>query len=503
MLRFVLILLLCALSAKLRAGTEIARVELPGGSLLELDLNRAIALALEKNFRIESAGYLPDIARQRQRAASGVFDPELRADYNRSEDTNRALANPLDPARPLSLVTQREGGNIGVGGLLPWGTSYDFGLGYDTVRRTDRGLDNTFTASPEIGVVQPLLRGFGFDANLAQIRIARTNRIISQWQQRQAVIDVVTSVIFFYHELRFAVENLEVARRSKALAQRLFEDNLRRAEIGVMSPLDITTARAEVAQREDAVLLAERNVLDNANFLKQQITDDIEKVLDLQISVAPPVISLNYPVDIKEGIDTALRLRPDYQNALLDLRRRGISLAFTRDQALPRLDLTGSLRLLGTGGNLSNSLDRAGARDQTAWSAGIVGRFPFPNRTGLGNLQAEKLERTQALIDLKALEQDIVISVDNAGGRIRTARQRVLATREARRLAFESVDGGSERLKAGTGTTFELLQLQEDLAQAEVAEIRAAADFYRAIAEYERQTGTTLLSHGIVIDDDN
>ncbi len=501
LLLFLIALLLC-LPVSLRAGDDAPRIEKPDGSLLDLDLDRAIALALAKNFQIEAASYLPDIARQRQRAASGDFDPGIEANYNRSEDTNRAITSTIDRARPLSLVTQRDGGSIGLGGLLPWGTSYNLGLGYDTIRRTDGGLGNTFTAGPEVSINQPLLRGFGFDANLAGIRLARTSRVISQWQLRQTVIDVVTNVIFFYHELRFTLENLAVARRSMALAQQLLEDNNRRAEIGVMSPLDITTARAQVAQRRDAVLRAERDMLDNANFLKHQITDDIERVLDLRISVSEPALSLNYEVEVPPSIATAFDLRPDYQNALLDLRRRGISLAFTRDQALPRLDLTGSLQLLGVGGNLSSSVDRAAARDQTSWSAGIVARLPFPNRTGLGNLRAEKLERTQALINLKALEQDIVISVDNAAGRIKTTRQRVLASREARRLAYESVDAGNERLKAGTGTTYELLQLQEDLAMAEVSEIRSEADFYRAIAEYERQTGQTLQRHGIVIDPD-
>lgn len=499
-LSFLLALILCGLSLTGRAGDDAVQIAKPEGALLDLDIDRAIALALAKNFQIEAANYLPDIARQRQRAASGDFDPGIEANYNRAEDANRALANQIDATRPLSLVTQRTGGNIGLGGLLPFGTTYNLGLGYDTIRRTDQGFGSTFTAGPEASVTQPLLRGFGFDANLAGVRIARTNRVISQWQLRQTVIDVVTSVIFFYHELRFAVENLAVARRSMALAQQLLEDNSRRAEIGVMSPLDITTARAQVAQRQDAVLLAERNMLDNANFLKQQITNDIEQVLDLQISLSEPDISLNYEVEVPQGIETAFQLRPDYQNALLDLRRRGISLAFTRNQALPRLDLTGSLRLLGAGGNLSSSVGNAAGRDQTSWTAGIVARIPFPNRTGLGNLQAERLENAQALINLKALEQDIVISVDNAAGRIRTARQRVLAAREARRLAYESVDAGNERLKAGTGTTFELLQLQEDLAMAEVSEIRAEADFYRSVAEYERQTGQTLRTRRIEID---
>ena len=75
-----------------------------------------------------------------------------------------------------------------------------------------------------------------------------------------------------------------------------------------------------------------------------------------------------------------------------------------------------------------------------------------------------------------------------------------VANREARRLARESLSAGEARLVAGTGTTFEVLQLQKQLADAETAELRAIADYNKAVAQYRLQTGTTLQVHGVKVE---
>jgi outer membrane protein len=296
------------------------------------------------------------------------------------------------------------------------------------------------------------------------------------------------------------MENVEVARRSRDLAGQLLRDNMRRAEIGVMSPLDITTARAEVAAREEAVIVAEREVRDNENFLKQLVTNDIESLLGIRVSIQPAPVPLAFVPKVEEGLERAFELRPDYRQALLDLERRKINIAFARNQALPQVDLTGSLRLLGVSDDVAHSFDRAFRRDRSDWAAGAVISIPIPNRQRIGDLTAILLERAQAVVNLKLLEQDIVVQVDNAAGQIVTTKQRIASTREASRLAAESLEAGEERLRAGTGTTFEVLELQKNLAEAEVAELRARADYHRAVADYESRTGTTIERWNIVIE---
>jgi outer membrane protein TolC len=84
---------------------------------------------------------------------------------------------------------------------------------------------------------------------------------------------------------------------------------------------------------------------------------------------------------------------------------------------------------------------------------------------------------------------------------VTTARQRIESTILAHRLALESSQAGEEKLRIGTVRTFEALELQKKLAEAEFAEVTARADYNRAVAQFNRQTGTTLRVHRVVIDE--
>lgn len=460
------------------------------GSLLELSLNDALQRALARNFSIEVSRFEPRIARERVTSAEGRFDPRFDARWESSESARRDLF--LGGTHlPATSVSQGGAFSSGLSGLTPWGLSYDVGFGIESRSGTFNTFDEDFTGSAGVALRQPLLQGAGTASNLAQVRIARNNALVSEWQLRQRVTDTITQTVFIYNELHLAHEALNLAKRSQALAQQLLDDNIQRTKIGVMSPLNITTARAEVAAREEGVIVAQRLVKDNENFLKQLITNDLAGILQIRLAIAPPP-SPAFRADVPGGIRAALATRPDYRQAILELERRQILLSFEKNQALPRLDLTASLRMLGFDNDAGTSASRIASRDQSEWTAGAIFSVPIPNREGRGAVNAAKLSAAQSLVSLQRLEQQIIVDVDNASGQVASARERIVSTAEASKLARESLDAGEERLRAGTSTTFEVLELQKRLVEAEFAQLRARADYNKAVNEYYRQTGTTL-----------
>ena len=126
-------------------------------------------------------------------------------------------------------------------------------------------------------------------------------------------------------------------------------------------------------------------------------------------------------------------------------------------------------------------------------SHGNVLRFRLPF--------SAQLSAAQSVISLQRLEQQIVVDVDNSVGTVITSRERIESTREARRLAVESLAAGEKRLELGTGTTFEVLELQKRLAQAQFAELQALADFNNSVSKFERNTGTSLRVYNVVIEE--
>jgi outer membrane protein len=479
---------------------------------LDLTLQKAVQMALARNFRIKVEEFSPKIAKARQKSASGAFDPVVEASYtyDQRQTELRTLNTDLDeptvvPGNPTPDLFARQNGHeidTSITGLLPWGMTYDIGPSLTIDNSNQREPNFTrYDSFFGVSLVQPLLKNFGTDVNLADIRLARADRAISQWQLRQQVIDVVTETISTYAELYFSLENLAVERRSRDLAAQLVADNTKRVEIGVMAPLDITQARADLAAREERVLVAERAVADNENFLKQLVTDEIANLLETRLHIVEPTLP-ETRINRKTDYARAFELRPDYRQALLDIQKRQITVIFTRNQALPRLDLVGSLGINGIDTNLASSFTRVtgNANNNLAWNAGAIFSVPIPNRTGMGNLEVSKYEALRALVDLKRLEQAILVEADNAAGQIDTTRKRIEAARVAREFAAETLEAAQGRLASGTSTTFEVLQFQRDLATAEASEFRARADHIIAVARYARLTGSTLERNRIILE---
>lgn len=499
MFRKTLLIFIAAHAVVARADENQSR-----GQRLDLTLGKAVRMALQKNFSITAQKFDPKISRQREMASEGRFDPAFSLSYSTGDsviaDTiiRGATTNAGAQFGARSIV-QSDVWSTGVSGVTVWGLGYDAGFNTSALGGTSNNLATNWTSEMSFSLRQPLLRGAGPEVNLADVRIARNNVTISEWTVRQQVMTVITQVINVYNDLQFAHENLDVARRSQGLAKQLLRDNIKRVEIGVKTPLDVTTAQAEVAAREAALITATRAVKDQENFLKQLITADMMLLIRTSVSIAPPPSSALTP-NVVAGIRNALESRPDYQQAKLDIANRNIVVRVTKNAELPRLDLQASLSLLGLADDFGTSAQRIADRDRSSWSLGAIFSIPLGNRESRGGHGAAKLSAAQALVRLQQLEQQIIVLVDNAAGLVFTTQQLTVANREARRLAKESLAAGEARLVAGTGTTFEVLQLQKQLADAETAELRAIADYNKAVAKYRLETGTTLRVHGVKIE---
>ncbi len=475
---------------------------------LDLTYRKAIELALGKNFQIKVEEFNPKIAKAEVLRESGTFDPNVEVAYTYEESRRdlRSLDPTFDSADPQNQGQDRFAresgavGEAGVAGLTPWGMTYDAGASVRRDTDTRSAVDQRYETFVGGTLVQPLLRNFGTDVNLAQIRIARADQAISAWALRQRIIDVVTETAFVYNDLFFSIQNLDVEVRSRELAAQTLRDNQKRAEIGVMSPLDVVQAQSDVAAREERVLVAERAVLDNENFLKQLVTDEIATVIKTRVRIAPPPFDLDVKIDEDADLKRAFELRPDYRQALLDIQKRNINVVFTRNQALPRLDLVGSLGLNGIETSIGESVSQLKVPSNVRASIGGVFAMPVPNREGRGAVEISKLEVARELVALKQLEQSIFVDADNAAGQIDTTRKRIDASRVARVFAQRTLEAAQARLTSGTATTFEVLQFQRDLATAEIAEVLALTDHQKAIAEYARQTGTTIERSSIVLE---
>lgn len=478
-----------------RADEVPASVNTP----LKLTLNEAIQRALLKNYSIKVEGFNASIASARVTESRGKFDLTLSGNYTSSESYNPQLAG-TGGIRPPAAFSQGEDYDINVGGLAPWGLTYRLGTSTANDRSTFNYNGDNFLTFAGVSASQPLLRNFGFTPTMATIRIAQTNRSISEWQFRQTVINTITNVIFAYNDLNFAYANLRSAIRSRDLATQLLEENEKRFKTGSVSKHEVDIVRSRAAQREENILFAEQNVRQTENTLKQLTTDTrnpsllSEKIVIEEPAPAPIVI-----VDPAADFRVALEKRPDFQQAKLALKRDNINARLQRNQLLPQVDLTGSYGYNGYDTDLRTSRRQLRNEDYHAYSWGVTVSVPLTFTTERGRYRAARLQERQSEATQEQVEQNIVVLVGNAASQIETTQKRIHATRLARELQQTTLDAELKLLRAGQSSSYYVSQEQQLLTFAEVDEARAQSDYHKALADYDRQLGVTLEKLNVVI----
>ena len=484
---------LALLFSSLAALSVLAQTVPTEAGVEKISLDDAIQRALAKNFAIKVEGFDAAIASARVTEALGKFDPVLNASYNSAVNESPNLIDAGTGLRPPATYAKSETYDVGVGGVLPWGMTYQLGGTRTNNQGTLYSYADNFSTFAGVSGTQPLLRNFGFGATLASIRIAQANRGISEWQFRQAVIDTITNVSIAYNELTFAYAIQRSALRSRELAAQLLDENEKRFKVGNVSEYDVTSARSRMANREEGILFAEQAVRETENALKQLITDDkTPALLSRHLAIEPPPTAPIVVVDPAADFHVALEKRPDYQQAKLGLRRDSLNARLQRNQLLPRVDLVGSYGYSGLDSNSTVARRQVTNEDYHSYSWGVVVSVPLTFTTERGRYRAAMMQQRQAETQLERVEQDIVVRVGNAASQIETAQKRIQATRRARELAQSTLDSEVKRLRAGQSSTFFVAQQQEIVSGLEVSESRAQVDYRNALANYDRQLGVTL-----------
>ena len=468
-----------------------------------LTIRECIERALANNLQIHVERINPGIAKWGIVREQGAFEPALTAQAM-YDDSSTPFA-PDDPKRLVfGASTEKEtlalqGALIG---KLPLGTQYGV-----TALETASGstsTSNKFTQTgtlPVVSVTQPLLKNFGFGPNLAPLRVARTSHQIAAQTFANLVINTVSDAVNAYYELVFAIEDHKAKLDDLNRARALLAENRERVKIGVLSPLDVTQAEAGAAEREEAVIIAERVIKDQEDILKRFISQNVSEFDGVSLLPAEyPVVEM-VETDVARSINTALQARPDFLAAHAAVERSDILVKFNHNQLWPQIDLQGSYGLNAIGRNFGDLIDNAASGDGEQWSIGVVLTVPLGNRVARANYRTARLQAEQALLSLKVLEQNIVVQVRNAVRQVDTNLKRSDASRVASRLAEESLNAEQEKLKAGTSTSFLVLQAQAQLSAAQSAEIRARADYSKSLVDLARAEGTTLQKHTIILDE--
>lgn len=496
----------------------------------KLSLEDCFELAIHHNFDVQIQRYYPEIYRYALGADYGAYDPQLSIsvehDYNQS-------AGGVDPqGRPfVGTETEINSYTAGVGGLLPWGTTYSIGaslsdtagsrpinvngptiIGFNTNQILLNSLTNQVNLitpifnslaeranfedfSGRLGLVQlrqPLLKNFWFDATRLQIQLDRTQLRSSEVDLRNQVITTVTAVENAYYDLIYDQENIAVQKKAVELAERLVAENKKRVEVGALAPLDEKQAESQAAANRADLLAALGTEETQQRKLRSLLSDDYSKWEHVAIQPDRVLVAVPQKFDLQESWRKGLEERPDIMKARLALERQGYQLRYAKNQLYPELDLIGTAGLNASAPTFTGYMGQFGGLENPFYSVGGQFSMPLSRTKERNNYKLAKASKEQTELQLKQLVQTALIAIEDAIAVANTALQRVDATREARIYAEAALDAEQKKLESGKSTSFQVLQLQRDLTTARSVEIRALADYNIALAQIAQAEGTTL-----------
>ena len=495
--------------APLQLGDDLLGRPFDEAQAVALTLDDAIRRAVANNLDVAVARFQPRIAYQEVARAEAVFDGEFFV-----EATYQNLDTPQPPGVIGGLSGDIQGRDIqfntGIRKPLAYGTLFTLETDprFQRQQPTFNAFDDFFTASIAATVEQPLLEGFGRDVNRAEIRLARNATLDQRQALRRTLLTIVADVHEAYWDLFFARSNLLIQQR---LLERTVEDRdrlVQRRDFDV-SPVRITEANSFVELRRSDVIRSRQRVRLASDALKNLINAP-----DLPVAGETLVLPADAPTrapitfNLLELVSQALRLRPEMEQALLDISDTRIRLDVARNARLPELNAFFTVALNGLDdSNLEDVYeDDIFELDYIDYIVGLSFEQALGNRGDTAAFRRRSLEREQATTAYRRRAQATVLEVKTALRNIITAYELIGASRASRRAAADSLRAIEAQEEAGVALTPEFLldlklATQQRLADAESAEVEAIADYNTAIAELFEASGTLLDRHGVDVAD--
>ncbi|POA52601.1 MULTISPECIES: TolC family protein [Pseudomonas] len=448
--------------------------------LTDLTLGDAVYLGLRNNRSIRST-YLQRVAQKFDlRVAEDTFNPKLlitgsyRSSRSSSDAEQRARVTPT-----TSLLSE-------YGTRLSMAWTQDLSRADNAGRYRSDGLD--------LSIVQPLLRGAGWDVTTAPLRLARLTEQGNRLNLKATVAQTISTIITTYRELLRSQEQLAIAQDALKRATTLLEVNRALITAGRMAEFEIVQTEADIASQELGVEEARNQVdLNRLSLLRLLALD-----LSSRIRASEALQASKISIDQREALRLAQAQQPEYLATLLGSQQAELGLVMAKDQA--RWDVN----LVAGANQTRNRFDtdtRNGSERNWNGYTGVEISIPIGD---LSTRQAEvraqvNVENQEILLAdaRQVLERDVDNVVRDLGTRWR---QYEIAQR-ASELSKRKLEIEREKLSAGRSSNFQVLSFESDLRNAENARLNALIAYLNAQTQLDLTLGMTLESWEIALND--
>lgn len=524
-----------------------------------ISLDDAVTMALLRNPDLAVSQANRRIAADQIIAAEGAYDVrfQLVPSYSHSvaPPTSLFAAGPNFGA----FTTDTAGVNGGFSGQTLGGTR--FSASGNGERVTSNNVSDAFNpyypSALSFNVTQPLLRGLHMDDARRQLELARTTASYDTDTALVTAEQTISNVADTYWDLVAAWRNVAIQEEGLRNAVAQAQSTQRQAKAGALAPVDVVESNDQVAVFQDNVYSAIQNVQQLQTQLKSLVLGNpADPAWTANLVPTTSVTQTPAEPSVNDVMVAALSNRPEIAQLRDRQKSAGVNLAYAKDQLKPQLDLGVGYTSNGFAGNpvnpLSSPVDSlflgeisslnqliaiankslppgqqltplpinastftppgylsggAGtsfnnlfSNDFPTYSLQLTIGLPLQNRAAKGNYDAALEQQRSLQVDEIGLIQRLKAESANAVQMLRSAQSRLIAARTARQSAEEVYASELRKFRAGTSTTFLVLERVINLASDRGRELQAQTDVNKALVNLDLVEGKLLSSYNIDVD---
>ncbi|MEE4602715.1 MAG: TolC family protein [Desulfobacteraceae bacterium] len=476
-------------------SNQIAAQTIPPGAL-KVTITEAILLCLENNRSLVVQRLNPSIQQTLEDQERADFDPAINADVSAGRVKGENLAR--SGSETESFTTDAAEGIISMEQYFPTGTTVALEAGTQ-VNDSSLYEDNFYTTRLGMTVTQALLRGFGTDVNLARLQQARLDTRMSEYELRGFTEFLVAEVERTYWDYALARRQIEIVEESLKVARQQLNEAQELITVGRLARAELAAVQAEVAAQEQALIEARANEesirLQFLRLLNPVGPGLWQREVDLIHQPTLPEIKLE---DVELHVDVSRRMRPILNEARLEILRGDLELVRTRNGLLPLMDLFITLGKSGYANSFGESVSNISKDDYDALG-GLSFQYPIFNRNARAQHRRALLTWEQSQKALENLSQLVEVDVRTAYIEVNRTKQQIAASSVTRMFDEEKLRTETEKLRVGKSTSFLVAQAQRDLLVSRIAEVRALANYLKALIDLYRQDGSLLERRSISV----
>jgi outer membrane protein len=460
---------------------------------LDLTIEQAVLMALERNRGLIVQRYNPRISQYAEDASLAVFDPQLTATASASR-SGLVIA----PAVPDDKSLNAE---VGVQQFFATGTTASVDLTAADVgtQLYGDGRDATASLRGGVSITQSLLQGAGLRVNLASVRQAQLDVLTSQYELRGFAEQLASDTEQAYIDFVLNERVLEIAKSALTVAQQQLDETDAMIASGKSAASDRAAAVATVAQRKEDLINA-RSTLEQTRLTFLRLVNPSMGNVASAWDFAPRLTQPPVPVGRLDGVNAHVRValvyRSDLNQARLQVERGDLDVVKTRNGLLPRLDLFATLGRTW----YSHFPTATGFHDAASYDATVGVNFDYPllNRAARAAYGSSLATRDQANEAVANLAQQVEFDVRSAYEEALRAEEQIAATAATRAARDAALQVEQERYRVGKSTSLLVSLAQQDMLNSQIAQATAVASYLKGLVDLYRLEGSLLERRGVV-----